>query len=96
MIIAPVLKKVASPPILWTVGKDVNPELIVNPVTPIDIGELDLEMFAPVKIPTANLPIGSVEYPTVVGILLEEITLHVITPITGLGDAPLELNCWIM
>ena len=75
MVIAPVLKKVWSPPILWTIGKDDNPELIVNPETSIDIGEVDLEIFAPVKIPTENFPIGSVEYPTVDGIVVASVAL---------------------
>ena len=91
--------KVWSPPNLWTVGKVVNPELIVKPATSIDMGWEFLVILAPVKIPTENLPIGSVEYPTVVGIVPVSVVdniLHVIIPMTGLGDSPVALNCLIM
>ena len=46
------------------VGNVVNPELIVNPETAIPIGVSLLDTSVPVKIPTENLPIGSVVNPT--------------------------------
>ena len=94
-VIGPNSDNVCSPAVRIIVGNVVNPELIVNPVTPIDSGSDDLVTIGPVRRPTENFPMGSVEYPTVSGILVvsvPESILQVIIPVTLLGATPVKEN----
>ena len=57
----PVFSNVSAPPVLFSDGKVVNPASTVSPVTPIDIGDDDLEKFLILAI--EYLPTGTVADP---------------------------------